>query len=333
MSRITSGKLRLDNQMIDPATFIEEAIESLRPTATAKGIRLTVQLERERGLVAGDAGRLQQVIWNLLSNALKFTPRDGAVDVRLERMQGHVAISVTDTGKGIAPEFLPFVFDRFRQADASITRTVGGLGLGLSIVKQLVEMHGGSVQCTSNGLDTGARFTVHLPVVIEQELPRNTRKQASNGVRKTTKFHRADLSGIRILVVDDSPDALDLVKRVLSECDAEVLTASSAVEAMALIESFRPDVVVSDIGMPDVNGYELLRKVRALPSERGGAIPAIALTAFARSEDRTRALRAGFQMHVSKPVEPAELVATVASVVRRVVPVDISHSGKAHAPK
>jgi CheY-like chemotaxis protein len=274
-------------------------------------------LDSAAGPVVGDPNRLQQVVWNLLSNAIKFTGRDGRVQVRLQRVNSHIEISVTDTGIGIAPEFLPHVFERFRQADASSTRPSGGLGLGLAIVKQLVELHGGSVRAASPGPDGGATFTVELPLMaVQREQPGARLHPAAHGIA-ALEFKRLDLAGIKVLVVDDEADARDLIARVLAECRAEVFTAGTADEALAAIERVRPHVLVSDIGMPNVDGYQLLRLVRELGLARGGGVPAIALTAFARSEDRTRALHAGFVVHVSKPVEPAELMAAVASVVGR----------------
>ena len=318
MSRIISGKLRLDIHPLEPILFIEAAIETVRPAADAKGIRLEKVLDPAAGPISGDPNRLQQVIWNLLSNAIKFTPKDGKVQVLLERVSSHVEISVADTGIGIKPEFLPYVFDRFRQADATTTRTFGGLGLGLAIAKHLAELHGGTVRVTSPGEGEGTTFAVHLPLTAvhrtgatgERLHPRGTKAVAMD-------FEHTDLTGIKVLVVDDELDARVLVQRVLAECNAEVLTASNASEALALVAQERPDVLVSDIGMPDVDGFELLRRVRGLGQNRGGSVPAIALTAFARSQDRTRALRTGFLVHVSKPIEPSELVATVASVAAR----------------
>ncbi len=329
MSRINSGKMRLEIQLVEPTLFIEAAIETVRPAADAKGIRLEKLLDPLAGPVLGDPSRLQQVVWNLLSNAIKFTPRDGRVQVVLERVNSHIEISVADTGLGIEPDFLPQVFDRFLQADASASRTQGGLGLGLSIVKNLVELHGGTVQVASPGIGHGTTFAVKLPLTVvhrnlhgEERLHPKTPKAISGG------FQRYDLSGLKVLVVDDEADARDLISRVLEDCDAEVITAANADEAMVLLEKKRPHVLVSDIGMPNVDGYELLRRVRALPSYAGGKIPAIALTAFARSEDRTRALGAGFQVHVSKPVEPSELVVTIASVAGRTAQPGVERSGE-----
>jgi signal transduction histidine kinase/ActR/RegA family two-component response regulator len=318
MSRIISGKMRLDIQSVDPVSFIEAAIETVRPAAEAKGIRLSTLLDPGAGPVNGDPSRLQQVVWNLLSNAIKFTGRDGRVQVVLERVNSHIEIAVADTGVGIKPEFLPHVFDRFRQEKASPTRPAAGLGLGLSIVKHLVELHGGSVHAVSAGEAQGATFTVCLPLtVVQRDGDPGRRLHPRGSARMAPVFRPPDLSGITVLVVDDQPDARELIKRVLEDCAAMVLTVGSAGEALGAVAARHPDVLVTDIGMPDVDGYELLRRIRALGPPAGGHLPAIALTAFARSEDRTRALRAGFLAHVAKPVEPSELVAMVASVVGR----------------
>ena len=318
MSRITSGKVRLDVQPVQPATFIEAALETVRPAAEAKGVRLTKVLDASAGPVYGDPARLQQVVWNLLNNAIKFTSRGGRVQVVLERVNSHVELSVADTGIGIEPGLLERVFERFTQADSSTTRRYGGLGLGLAIVKHLVEQHGGTVRAQSAGRDKGATFTIHLPLAVVQSgavEPARRHPQAPPTV--AADFKHVDLSGVTVLVVDDQPDARDLMARLLGDCGARVLTAGNAVEALALVEREKPDVLLSDIGMPDVDGYELLRRVRALGEARGGRVPAIALTAFARSEDRTRALHHGFRVHLAKPVDPAELIATVGSVTGR----------------
>jgi signal transduction histidine kinase/ActR/RegA family two-component response regulator len=316
MSRITSGKLRLDMQPVDPVTFVEAALEAVRPAAEAKSIRLVKRLEHAAGPVSGDPHRLQQVVWNLLSNALKFTPDGGTVTIALHRDGAHVELAVEDSGIGIKPEFLPYLFERFRQGDATTTRMFGGLGLGLSIVRRLVELHGGTVAATSAGEGRGSTFAVRLP--LEREFARShTRPAKPELAPRALDFEHADLAGLKVLVVEDEADARNLARHVLSECHANVLTASTASEAITAVEKEKPDVIVSDIGMPDVDGYELLRRIRALGPERGGRAPAIALTAFARVEDRMRALRAGFLVHVAKPVEPSELVATVASVAGR----------------
>jgi PAS domain S-box-containing protein len=315
MSRIISGKLRLDVQQVLPVAFVEAAINSVKPAADAKEIRLEQILDGHAGPVAGDPGRLQQVMWNILSNAIKFTPKGGRVQVILKRAQSQIELSVADTGQGITQEFIPFVFDRFRQADASTTRKMGGLGIGLAIAKQLVDLHGGSISVRSPGEGMGSTFTVQLPLmVIHANKGEGGWPVSSAAGARAGNHSPIALQGVRVLVVDDEADARDLIRRVLEDCKAEVMTAASAAEAVPILETQRFHVLVSDIGMPVVDGYEFLRQVRLLKSEDGGRIPAIALTAFARSEDRTRALMAGYQVHVAKPVEPAELVATVASV-------------------
>jgi PAS domain S-box-containing protein len=318
MSRIASGKVRLDIQAMQPASAIEAAIETVRPAAEIKGIKLEKFLDSDAGPISGDPSRLQQIIWNLLSNAIKFTPKGGKVQILLARGTSHIEISVADSGIGIKPEFLAHVFERFRQADASAARMHAGLGLGLSIVKQLVELHGGTVRADSPGEGRGATFTVELPLaVVHRNVYARERLHPKTSPAGASEFKVMDLSGVKVLVVDDEVDARDLMRRVLGDCDAQVLTAASADEALTIVERERPHVLVSDIGMPHVDGFELLKRVRALGEAKGGKVPAIALTAFARSEDRTRALRAGFLVHVSKPVEPSELVATVASVSGR----------------
>jgi signal transduction histidine kinase/CheY-like chemotaxis protein len=320
MSRITSGKLRLDVQPLHPLAFIEAAIETVTPAAMAKGIRVERVLDPAAGPISGDPGRLQQVVWNVLSNAIKFTPRGGAVQIALTRFESHLELAITDTGIGIRPDLMPHLFERFRQGDASTTRAYGGLGLGLSLVKSLVELHGGSVGVESAGEGQGTTVTVHLPLMFPQRAgDADARDEARAGSRRETAVHAAELAGVKVLIVDDQPDARDLIARVLEDAAAVVVSAASADEAIGLVESERPDVLVSDIGMPDTDGYELLRRVRGLGPERGGRLPAIALTAFARTEDRTRALRAGFVAHVCKPVGASELVATVASVAGRAV--------------
>ncbi|MEA2710745.1 MAG: hypothetical protein QOF78_3346 [Phycisphaerales bacterium] len=323
LSRIISGKIRLDVQRVDLAAVVTSAMETLKPAADAKGLRLTGVLDPLVGPVRGDPSRLQQVIWNLLSNAIKFTPKGGKIQVALERVNSHVEIVVSDTGEGIEPQFLPHVFDRFRQADPSSTRRYGGLGIGLSIVKQLIELHGGEVRAKSPGRGQGATFIVSLPLSVttheETERERAHPKAAS---RPANACDDIDLAGVRVLVVDDEPDARTLIARILKSCGAEVITAASVSEALEQIRREPPHVLISDLGMPDHDGYELIRAVRALPpgsaAGAGGDIPAAALSAFARSEDRRRAMMAGFQTHVAKPVEPAELLAVVASLAGRV---------------
>jgi signal transduction histidine kinase/ActR/RegA family two-component response regulator len=317
MSRIISGKIRLEIHPFDLAEVVDAAVDTVRPAAEAKSIALQTVHEPRLGPVTGDASRLQQVFWNLLANAIKFTPSGGTVRIRVQRLNAHVEVSVSDSGDGIKPEFLPLVFDRFRQADSSTTRHHGGLGLGLAIVKQLVELHGGIVRAESAGQGQGAAFTVELPVASPQpETPRRTLPQAgaSDLLGHADWKDGCRLNGVKVVVVDDEPDAREIVKRLLEDCHADVLVAGSAEEALDMIRSSHPDVLVSDIGMPGEDGYSLIRRVRALPADEGGTIPAMALTAYARSEDRVQALRGGFQMHAVKPVEPAELLAMVASL-------------------
>ena len=322
MSRIISGKVRLDVQRLDLATIVQTAVDTARPTADTKGVRLQSVIDPLQGIVvSGDANRLQQVLWNLLSNAIKFTPRDGRVQVLVERVNSHIEISVIDTGEGISPDFLPYVFDRFRQADASTTRRHGGLGLGLSIVKQLVELHGGSVRAKSGGPGKGSTFMVHLPVTVlhtETHEDQERRHPRSPAQHQSPSDLCLELHGVRVLVVDDERDARALVKRLLEDCKATVTTASSASEALDLIQRHTFDVMVSDVGMPGEDGYSLIKRLRALPPDKGGNLPAVALTAYARAEDRVRAISAGFLMHVSKPVEPMELVTMVAGAAGRI---------------
>jgi PAS domain S-box-containing protein len=316
MSRITSGKVLLDMQTVAPALFIDAAVETVRPAADAKNIGLEKQYDPAVAMIAGDPARLQQVIWNLLSNAIKFTPRDGLVRIALRQSAEQVEIMVQDSGIGIRPEFITHVFERFRQGDASTTRQHGGLGLGLSIVKHLIEQHGGTVRVDSEGEQRGASFTICLPAANPQLLAaRADRAPYSPPSPHTPEILLRDLSRVKVLVVDDEPDARELIKRILSDCHAKVTTAASAAEAMQVFKAEPPDVLVSDLGMPDVDGFALLAQLRALGRTAGGNVPAVALTAFARSEDRLRALEAGFGAHISKPVEPTELIATVAAMV------------------
>ena len=319
MSAIISGKVRLNVQPMDVASLVENALDTAMPAAQAKQIRLQAAFGDLRGgaLVNGDASRLQQVLWNLLSNAVKFTPRDGRVEVRVDRADGQAQIRIADSGAGIAADFIPYVFDRFRQADASTTRRHGGLGLGLAIVKQLVELHGGTVEVASEGPGRGATFTVLLPL-LAPAAEAAVEAASSRAPGAAVAAEEAELvAGLRILVVDDDVDARDMVKRILEERRSVVSTAGSAEEAMRILGEKRFDVLVSDIGMPGEDGHALLRQVRALGPMGGGDLPAVALTAYARPEDRDKAMRAGFQLHVAKPVDPAELFALVASVARR----------------
>ncbi|WP_447985214.1 response regulator [Nitrospira sp. Nam74] len=315
ISRISTGKLRLDVRPLELAPIIEAAVDAVRPAADAKAIRLEKAIDWKAGLISGDSDRLQQVVWNLLTNAIKFTPRDGCVRITLQRRNAHVQIDVTDTGQGISPEFLPYMFDLFRQGDSSITRSHGGLGLGLAIVRHLVEMHGGSVQAQSEGEGQGATFVVMLPMIGIPMGDNNGHKDRAVDVsRDGVSMERVpELKGVSVLIVDDEPETRDLLVEVLSRCGAEVRASSSAHDALEALQSWKADVLVSDIGMPGEDGYDLIRKVRTMDADHGGCIPAVALTAYARGEDRLRALSAGFQMHVSKPVEPVELAAVVAS--------------------
>ena len=320
VSRIVSGKMRLDVQPTDLVSVIEAAVASVSPAAEAKRIALRKVLDPLAGPVAGDPARLQQVVWNLLSNAVKFTPKEGKVEVRLERVNSHVEILVADNGIGISHEFLPQVFDRFRQLDSSTTRHYGGLGLGLAIVRHLVELHGGAVRAESPGPGQGTTFVVMLPVSIAHLSPADRRRvhpQAELGSSDPCRDDPTlDLRGIRVLVVDDEPDARETLQQILEHCNAEVRAVGSAREALETLPRWRPHVLLSDIGMAGEDGYDLIRQVRALPAGSGGQTPAAALTAFARGEDRLRTLHAGFQLHVPKPVDIRELAAVVASLAR-----------------
>jgi PAS domain S-box-containing protein len=319
VSRIISGKLRLTVLALELAPIIEAAVDSVRPAADAKDIRILMLLDSRAGLISGDPDRLQQVVWNLLSNAVKFTNKGGRIQVRLQRIDSHVEVTVSDTGRGIATEFLPYVFDRFRQADSSISRMHGGLGLGLAIVRHLVELHGGTVRAASPGEGQGSTFTVQLPLTVAHESrrldPENEHRPASE--TDTELDSAPTLEGLHILVLDDEVDARDLLKVILEERNARVTTVASPTEAYEVLEELKPDVIISDIGMPGEDGYTFIRNIRAQEAqERRGWKPAIALTAHARIEDRLKALSAGYQAHVPKPVEPAELVTVIASLVR-----------------
>jgi PAS domain S-box-containing protein len=318
VSGIVSGRLRLSIRPFRLISVVEAAIEVVRPAAEAKSIRLQSFLDPAAGPIAGDPDRLQQVFWNLLSNAVKFTPKGGRVQIRLHRVSSHVEVIVTDTGKGISPTLLPYIFDRFRQGDSSSTREHGGLGLGLAIVRHLIELHGGVVKAHSDGEGHGAEFVVDLPILIaarSAELDGETRVYTSAG--GSTAGTMPSLSGLRVIVVDDEPDAREIASAILSEVGAEVATAASVPQALDLIDRWMPDVLISDIGIPNEDGYDLIRRVRARPADKRGQIPAIALTAFARTQDRLRVLSAGYQMHVPKPIEPIELVTVVASLTKR----------------
>jgi signal transduction histidine kinase/ActR/RegA family two-component response regulator len=320
MSRIISGRIRLDVQPVELIHVIEAALDTVRPAADAKEIRIVKHLNERVSAITGDPARLQQVFWNLLSNAIKFTLRGGEVRVVLEVINAQIEISVIDTGEGISADFLPHIFERFRQGDPSTTRRHGGLGLGLAIVKQLVELHGGAIRARSAGAGQGATFTVTLPLTaphLEVEPVPKRRGPKALSPQPMISPARTTLKGVRVLVVDDEPDARSLVKRVLEDCEATVQTAASAAEALEAVRNHPPTVLVSDIGMPEEDGYALIRKVRALDKSRGTTTPALALTAYARSEDRMQAIRNGYQMHIAKPVEPAELTTVVAALAGR----------------
>jgi signal transduction histidine kinase/CheY-like chemotaxis protein len=314
MSRIISGNLRLDVQLLEPDKVIEAALGTVHPAAVAKRIDLRVDVARGLGVVLGDPGRLQQVMWNLLSNAVKFTPAGGMVQVMLGRDEQDVVIRVADSGIGIAPDFLPYVFDRFRQQDASITRKHGGLGLGLSIARQLVELHGGTIGVSSAGNHAGTTFTVRLPLA-EPQVRTPQPEPVIAGQAAGQSAGEGELAGVKVLLVDDADDTLDVLQQILQHSGATTMAASNAGTALALLEREQPDVIVSDIGMPDIDGFELMRRIRRRAAGAGGAIPAIALTAFTRQDDRGKAIQAGFDDYLAKPVEPGSLVARIAQAV------------------
>jgi signal transduction histidine kinase len=315
LSRIEQGKLVLSVGPLEMTRVVEAALEAVRPGAEAKGVRLQAVLDSHATIV-GDADRLQQVVWNLLANAVKFTPKGGRVMVRVRRADSYVEVTVADTGQGIAADFLPFVFDRFRQADPSFTRKASGLGLGLAIVASLVQLHGGTVTAHSEGAGTGASFVVRLPTAPLRADSQST-APAEPGVPAGARFEGSlMLRNLRVLVVDDEPATRELLSFVLEQCDAQVASAADAQSALAALERDRYDMLLSDIGMPDMDGYSLIQRVRALPPERNGSMPAVALTAYARAEDRTKALRAGFNMHLAKPIDPAELIVVMETLVK-----------------
>ncbi len=321
VSRIISGKLRLNLRTVDLPEVVSAAVQSVMPAAEVRSMRVDRTLDPGAGPVSGDADRLQQVVWNLVSNAVKFTPKGGRVQVRLARVASQVELTVSDTGQGIAAEFLPHVFERFTQADTTSTRQHSGLGLGLGITRHLVELHGGTINVYSAGEGKGATFVVSLPIMILHAAPGVLPERAHPTVPASgngAAFQLCDeLAGVRVVAVDDDADARKLLGTVLTRCRATVTVVASAAEALEAVRRERPDVLLSDVEMPGEDGYALIAQVRALPPEEGGQTPAAALTAYARMEDRTRALRAGFQMHVPKPVEPAELVAVVANLAAR----------------
>jgi PAS domain S-box-containing protein len=315
MSRIISGKVRLDVQRLDLPAIVAASIDAVRASASTKGVRLQIVIDPLNAPVSGDPNRLQQVFWNLLNNAVKFTPKQGRVQVLLQRVDSHVEVSIIDTGEGISSDLLPYIFDRFKQADASTTRHHGGLGLGLAIVKQLVELHGGSVRAESAGLGKGATFIVSFPLLALHVPPDERERQNSlSKLRDVPPLPTISLKSITVLVVDDEPDARHLLKRLLESAGAAVHLARSAEDGMAQLLAKPVDVLICDIGMPDEDGYSLMRRIRALDDSQKSEVAAVALTAYARLVDRTAAIRAGFQNHLPKPVEPAELLAVVHSL-------------------
>lgn len=323
VSRIIAGKLRLDVSMINPAEFVESAIDTVKPAAEAKDIKIKTFIGKDLNNISGDSNRLQQVVWNLLSNAIKFTPKHGEVRITVDSIESLIEIKVEDNGLGISRDFLPHVFDRFRQADASTVRKFGGLGLGLAIVRHITEMHGGTVEVFSEGEGKGTTFTVKLPIAaisIQADQVESTDQVEASAFIKEPSIN---LKGLYILTVDDEADTCKLLEQVLTHYGAHVKTALSASVAMNEFLKQTPDILISDIGMPEEDGYSLIQKIRALPHENGKQMPAIALTAFARPQDRMKALAAGFQTHVSKPVEPDELATVIASLTGRLTASDM----------
>ena len=315
MARIVAGKVRLEVQPVDLLSVVLAAVDVVMPSANVKQIAICTHLDPTVPRVLGDHDRLQQVVWNLLSNAVKFTESGGSIEVRLEQAGRSVAIIVRDSGQGISADFLPYLFERFRQHDPSSSRRHGGLGLGLALVRELVELHGGTVSVVSDGPNQGSTFTVSLPTAVSPEV-----RHADMGAGDSTDEMAQSLVGVHILVVDDEPDSRELSVRVLEQSGARVTAVSSSIEALVQLRSFSPEalphLIVSDIGMPQQDGYDLIRQVRSLEPDRGGRIPAIALTGYATPENVERVLAAGFQMHVSKPMAPAALVSAIAGVIR-----------------
>jgi len=317
VSRIITGNLRLDLHPLNLAPIVDAALDALRPTADVKGIRLQTHFEPEECLVKGDPNRLRQVIWNLLSNAIKFTQRGGSVNIDLTCIESIAQLKVRDTGEGISADFLPYVFDRFRQAEASISRKQGGLGLGLAVVRHLVELHGGSISAESEGLGRGSVFTVDLPLAQERRDPARAEERKREVERRRSRSGAIRLDGVHVLVVEDDEDTCKLLGTMLRRYGARVTATKSAQEGLRAFQNELPDVLVSDIGMPDEDGYELIRKLRSRPPEKGGLTPAIALTGYASRKDRERALMAGYQQHLAKPIEQAEMIAAIAALVGR----------------
>ena len=317
VSRIITGNLRLDLHPLNLAPIVEAALDALRPTADVKGMKLQTRFEPGQCLVKGDPNRLRQVIWNLLSNAIKFTPRHGSVSIDLTCVESTARLTVSDTGDGISPEFLPYVFDRFRQAEGSISRKQGGLGLGLAVARHLVELHGGTIRAESDGVGKGAVFSVDLPLAQERRDPARAEERIREVERRRRGMGAVRLDGVHVLLVEDDDDSRKLLGTMLKRYGARVTSTKSAAEALAAFEGELPDVLISDIGMPDQDGYELMRKLRALPPERGGKTPAIALTGYASRKDRDRAINSGYQQHMAKPIEQADMIKAIAALVGR----------------
>ncbi|HEV8203916.1 MAG TPA: PAS domain S-box protein, partial [Pyrinomonadaceae bacterium] len=317
VSRIITGNLRLDLHPLNLAPIVEAALDALRPTADVKGMKLQTRFVPGQCLVKGDPNRLRQVIWNLLSNAIKFTPRHGSVSIDLTCVESTARLTVSDTGEGISPEFLPYVFDRFRQAEGSISRKQGGLGLGLAVARHLVELHGGTIRAESKGIGKGAVFSVDLPLAQERRDPARSEERRREVERRRSRMGAVRLDGVHVLLVEDDDDSRKLLGTMLKRNGARVTSTKSAAEALAVFEGELPDVLISDIGMPDQDGYELMRKLRALPPQRGGKTPAIALTGYASRKDRDRALNSGYQQHMAKPIEQADMIKAIAALVGR----------------
>jgi PAS domain S-box-containing protein len=317
VSRIITGNLRLDLHPLNLAPIVEAALDALRPTADVKGIRLQTHFTPEECLVKGDPNRLRQVIWNLLSNAIKFTQRGGSVNIDLNCIESTARLMVSDTGDGISAEFLPYVFDRFRQAEGSISRKQGGLGLGLAVARHLVELHGGTIRAESEGPGKGSVFSVDLPLGQERRDPAHAEERRRELERRRSRSGVVRLDGVHVLLVEDDDDSRKLLGTMLKRHGATVTSTKSAAEALSVFEGELPDVMISDIGMPDQDGYELIRKLRRLPVEQGGAIPAIALTGYASRKDRERALSSGYDQHMAKPIEQADLIKAIAALIGR----------------
>jgi len=312
ISRIVTGQMRLDLHIVNLADSIENAVNNLRPTINARQIKLIKNIESRPTFIMGDVNRLQQILWNLLSNALKFTPVGGQIEILLREVDGFAEIIVRDNGHGISDDFLPFVFERFRQADGTSKRQHGGLGLGLSIVKNLVEMHGGTITAQSDGKGTGANFTILLPLLIQQDAD-ETVESVNSDLRNTER----DFAGVRVLVVDDDADSREMLRYVLEDSRAQILTVGNAREALTQFSIFKPHIVISDLGMPEIDGYDFIRQIRALPSDDGGQIPAIALTGYVSAEEQKRVHSAGFDIHVAKPVDFYKLLEIINNLLRQ----------------